>query len=117
MENIYPKVRWPNSSTRLFPRGFAMRFKARNKTLDLSKAVLMGVLNVTPDSFSDGGKFLHPDSAIQHAKQMVQEGASIIDIGGESSRPGAKEITAKEELRRVLPVVQGLKDADAVLSI
>jgi dihydropteroate synthase len=68
----------------------------------------MGVLNVTPDSFSDGGKFLDVDRAVEHAREMAQAGADIIDIGGESSRPGAALVSAEEELRRVLPVIEQL---------
>ncbi len=71
----------------------------------------MGVVNVTPDSFSDGGKFLEKSQAIDHASQLVEEGASILDIGGESTRPGAAEVTVEEELRRVVPVVQTLAEA------
>ncbi len=70
----------------------------------------MGVLNVTPDSFSDGGKFLDAEKAVERAIQMVEEGADIIDIGGESSRPGADPVSESEELRRVLPVITALKD-------
>lgn len=68
----------------------------------------MGVLNVTPDSFSDGGRFFKPDSAIKQALLMAEEGADIIDVGGESTRPGADEVSAEEESRRVLPVIEGL---------
>jgi dihydropteroate synthase len=75
----------------------------------------MGVLNVTPDSFSDGGKFLDVDRAVEHAREMAQAGADIIDIGGESTRPGAALVSAEEELRRVLPVAERL--ADLVVSI
>jgi dihydropteroate synthase len=70
----------------------------------------MGVLNVTPDSFSDGGKFLDVDRAVEHARKMAQAGADIIDIGGESTRPGAAPVSAEEELRRVLPVIERLAD-------
>ena len=66
----------------------------------------MGVLNVTPDSFSEGGKFLSPDRAFEHAEAMAAEGADLIDIGGESSRPGSEPITAEEEIRRVVPVIE-----------
>ncbi len=69
----------------------------------------MGILNVTPDSFSDGGRFLQPDPAIEHALRMAEQGADIIDIGGESSRPGANEVTINEELDRVMPVIEGLR--------
>jgi dihydropteroate synthase len=70
----------------------------------------MGVLNVTPDSFSDGGEFFDVDLAVEHARTMIREGADIIDVGGESSRPGAEPISVDEELRRVIPVIQRLKD-------
>src|SRR6059058_2422509 len=71
-------------------------------------ALLMGVLNVTPDSFSDGGQFLEPSDAVAHALRLVEEGADIIDIGGESTRPGAIPVSETEELRRVLPVIERL---------
>jgi dihydropteroate synthase len=66
----------------------------------------MGVLNVTPDSFSDGGRYLDPEVALTHAERMVEEGAGIIDVGGESTRPGAAPVTAEEETRRVVPVIE-----------
>lgn len=69
---------------------------------------IMGVLNVTPDSFSDAGRFLDPDAAIERGRQMIAEGADVIDVGGESTRPGADSVDAQEELRRVLPVVEAL---------
>jgi dihydropteroate synthase len=78
---------------------------------------LMGVINVTPDSFSDGGAFLEPDSAVTHGKRLVGEGADILDIGGESTRPGADPVSEDEELWRVVPVLEGLADAGAALSI
>ena len=71
----------------------------------------MGVVNVTPDSFSDGGRFIDSNAAIAHARRLREEGADIIDIGGESSRPGALPVSREEELRRVLPVVQALADS------
>lgn len=80
----------------------------RNFDLALESVMVMGVLNVTPDSFSDGGLWLEPDSAVRHGVAMVAEGAAIIDVGGESTRPGAAPITETEELRRVLPVVEAL---------
>lgn len=79
---------------------------ARDKTLDLSRPVVMGILNVTPDSFSDGGRFAALESACEHADQLVSEGAAIIDIGGESTRPGAAEVSLDEELNRVIPLVE-----------
>ena len=74
------------------------------------KPLIMGILNVTPDSFSDGGKFFSLDKAVKHAIQMEKEGADIIDIGGESTRPGARPISIKEEMNRVIPVVKKLID-------
>ncbi len=70
----------------------------------------MGVLNITPDSFSDGGKFLDPKAAIAHGRRLIEEGADILDIGGESSRPGARAVAEQEELDRVIPVLKALKD-------
>jgi dihydropteroate synthase len=72
---------------------------------------LLGVVNVTPDSFSDGGLFLDPEAAIAHGLSLVAEGADVVDVGGESTRPGAEPVSAEEELRRVLPVVEGLAEA------
>lgn len=81
----------------------------RNLKLDLtSHTHLMGILNVTPDSFSDGGFFLEPDRAVEHAIKMEQEGADIIDIGGESTRPGSLPVSEQEEMDRVLPVIENL---------
>ena len=92
---------------------------AHGRVLDLSGGtVIMGVLNTTPDSFSDGGCFLDPDRATDHARHMVETGAAIIDIGGESTRPGARAVSASEEMRRILPVVERLREqTDALLSI
>jgi dihydropteroate synthase len=69
---------------------------------------IMGVVNVTPDSFSDGGLYLDPEAAVAHGRELAEQGAEILDVGGESTRPGAEEVAADEELRRVLPVVEGL---------
>lgn len=82
--------------------------KCRNYELKFDKTVIMGVLNVTPDSFSDGGSFFDYEKAIGHARQMVKDGAQIIDVGGESTRPGSLPISEKEELRRVKPVIRAL---------
>lgn len=76
------------------------------RKLPLDRALIMGVLNVTPDSFSDGGLYLRTEDAVRRAEEMAQEGADIIDIGGESSRPGAEPVPLEEELRRVIPVVR-----------
>ncbi|RZF55644.1 dihydropteroate synthase [Acinetobacter halotolerans] len=86
-------------------------------TLDLSQPHIMGILNVTPDSFSDGGQYHHRDQAIKHALQMIEDGATIIDIGGESTRPNASPVAVEEEIRRVIPVVQELSKYDVIISI
>jgi len=92
--------------------------RCADKTLDLSVPLVMGVLNVTPDSFSDGGRFVSPQAALEQGLRMVEEGAAIIDVGGESTRPGAQPVPADEELRRVLPVIEQLRKATrAVISI
>jgi dihydropteroate synthase len=78
------------------------------KPLDLSRPQVMGILNVTPDSFSDGGVFFAPEAALEHARDMVAAGAAIIDVGGESTRPGAAPVALQEELRRVIPVIEAL---------
>jgi dihydropteroate synthase len=83
--------------------------------LDLNDIRIMGILNVTPDSFSDGGQFLDVVRAVSHALQMVEEGAYIIDVGGESSRPGADPVSEKEELSRVLPVIKGIREKSQIL--
>ncbi len=90
-----------------------------NHTLSLGKRTLiMGTLNVTPDSFSDGGRFLEPEKALEQAHYMADEGADLIDIGGESTRPGATPIPAEEELRRVIPVIKAIiKEINIPLSI
>ena len=78
------------------------------KHLDLSQPQVMGVLNVTPDSFSDGGRFVARDAALAHARQMFEEGAAVIDVGGESTRPGAAPVSEQEELDRVIPVIEAI---------
>jgi dihydropteroate synthase len=78
------------------------------KPLDLSRPQVMGILNITPDSFSDGGDFFVPEQAVAHALRMVEEGAAIIDVGGESTRPGAPPVSVEEELGRVIPIIEAL---------
>lgn len=85
--------------------------------LPLDRVVVMGVLNVTPDSFSDGGLWLDRDAAVAHARAMVAEGAAIVDVGGESTRPGAVPVELEEELRRVLPVVEAISSDNVIVSI
>ena len=85
------------------------KVSSRDKTLDLSQPHVMGILNVTPDSFSDGGQFTAIDSAITHAKDMIGAGATIIDIGGESTRPNAAAVSTEEEVQRVVPVVKAIR--------
>lgn len=86
--------------------------------LQLNRPLVMGILNITPDSFSDGGRFLETESALIHARQMLEDGADIIDIGGESTRPGAQQVTEDEEINRILPVVQALrKEFDVAISL
>ena len=82
-----------------------------------ARPAVMGVLNVTPDSFSDGGAFLAADAALAHARTMTAEGADLIDVGGQSTRPGAEPVSADEELRRVLPVLEALADGEVAVSI
>ncbi|OHX12881.1 dihydropteroate synthase [Chromobacterium sphagni] len=86
-------------------------------TLDLSRPLVMGILNVTPDSFSDGGRFNRVDDALLRAEAMLAEGADILDIGGESTRPGAAFVSPEEELQRVLPVLDKLRDIGAPISL
>jgi dihydropteroate synthase len=97
-----------------------MIWRVRQRTLTLEhQAQLMAVLNITPDSFSDGGAFFEPQEAVEHARHLVSEGAAIIDVGGESTRPGADPVPLEEELRRVIPVIRQLRREfpDLILSI
>lgn len=91
--------------------------KLKSGELELNSPLVMGVLNVTPDSFSDGGKYNHLDTALEQAKRMVAAGATFIDVGGESTRPGALPVTVEEELARVIPVVESLKSLNVIVSI
>lgn len=86
-----------------------MIFQYRNGRFDLARRTLIiGIVNVTPDSFSDGGKFLSKDAAVAHALELVEQGADVLDIGGESTRPGAASLSAEEEIARVVPVIESL---------
>jgi dihydropteroate synthase len=92
----------------------AMQLVLHRSVLDLAQPKVMGVLNVTPDSFSDGGQFAGLDAAVARAERMVEEGAAIVDVGGESTRPGASPVSADEEIRRVVPVIERLASRMAV---
>ncbi|WP_127025333.1 dihydropteroate synthase [Rheinheimera mangrovi] len=90
----------------------------RHRQLDISHPKVMGILNITPDSFSDGGRFIGKDAAIAQARAMLAAGAAILDIGGESTRPGAEEVSVQQELDRVLPVIEAIRsELDCVISI
>jgi len=96
----------------------ALQMRGRGCLLDLSRPCIMGVLNVTPDSFSDGGRFADPELALQQGLRMAQEGAGLLDIGGESTRPGSKAVPEQEELDRVIPVIEALRqETDLPISI
>ena len=82
---------------------------AEFKTVNTGRPLIMGILNVTPDSFSDGGDFFNSEAAVAHGLRMAAEGADIIDVGGESTRPGAQRIPAAEQIRRVVPVIESLR--------
>jgi dihydropteroate synthase len=87
-----------------------MLWQPQNRSLDLARSgLIMGILNVTPDSFSDGNLYLDPEMAMKHARQMVTDGADILDVGGESSRPGSDPVSLEEEIRRVIPIVQRIR--------
>jgi dihydropteroate synthase len=107
-----------NQLARTYPRTYHT-LACGGKTLDFSvKTGIMGILNVTPDSFSDGGRYLHPQAAVDRAYQMVEEGVDIIDIGGQSSRPGSYPVSEADEAGRVLPVVEAVaKSVSAIISV
>lgn len=118
-------MRRPDSGRRLFlvslnvfQKRFAMEMNFAGRVLDMSRCHVMGILNVTPDSFSDGGKFNSRDAALDRARQMVADGAAFIDVGGESTRPGAAPVSLQEELDRVCPVVEAIaSELDTVISV
>src|SRR3990172_4345415 len=100
----------PIFSSPPFERSANRVLDCAGKVLDLRYPQVMGILNITPDSFSDGGQFMSPGSAVQRANEMVRQGAAIIDIGGESTRPGAPQVSIEEELARVIPVIEALRN-------
>jgi len=98
----------------------ATSWRVKGRLLTMHRPLIMGILNVTPDSFSDGGQFFSPDAAIEHARRMRAEGADIIDVGGESTRPqGALPVDSAEELRRIIPMIEAIAESvpEVVLSI
>lgn len=95
-----------------------MQLISKGRSLSLERPHVMGILNVTPDSFSDGGRFKQLELALAHARQMTEEGATLIDIGGESTRPGAPDVSEQEELDRVIPVVERMvQELDVMISL
>jgi dihydropteroate synthase len=105
---VPPRLQLPRRRAPESPLGGVLR--CGGFLLPLDRPLLMGVVNVTPDSFSDGGQYFEPQAAIAHGRKLIEEGADILDIGGESSRPGARAVAEHEELARVLPVLKALKD-------
>jgi len=99
-------------------KNYSSPIKINSKILDFKKTYIMGILNVTPDSFYDGGRFFEKEKAVAHALKMVNEGVDIIDIGGESTRPGSDRISEEEEIKRVIPVIKEIrKNSDVIISI
>jgi len=97
---------------------YPTRLPCGNRVLDLAQTHVMGILNITPDSFSDGGRFNQRDLALRHAEAMVKAGATLIDIGGESTRPGARPVSPLEELERVAPLVEAVsRELDVIISV
>ncbi len=92
-------------------------YQLNGQSVSLHFPAVMGIVNLTPDSFSDGGQFLSPEDAVTHARQMVEQGAQIIDLGGESTRPGSEPVSEQDELTRVLPVIESLLKEDFVISL
>jgi dihydropteroate synthase len=92
-----------------------MKLVLKERSIDLKIPLIMGILNITPDSFSDGGRFLQTDEALDHAEKMVKAGADIIDIGGESTRPGSRAVSGREEIDRIIPVIERVKKEFGIL--
>jgi dihydropteroate synthase len=97
--------------------GEANTWRCGRFAFDLQRPLIMGIVNVTPDSFSDGGRFADAAAAVAHARRLIEDGADLLDIGGESTRPEAAEVAVEDELRRVLPVIEALSDVSVALSI
>jgi dihydropteroate synthase len=99
------------------PVELSATWSVAGKVLDLSRPLIMGIVNVTPDSFSDGGRYLSAPAALAHAERLIAEGADLLDIGGESTRPGAADVSETEELDRVLPLVEALRASGITISV
>jgi dihydropteroate synthase len=99
------------------PVELSATWSVAGKVLDLSRPLIMGIVNVTPDSFSDGGRYESAPAALAHAERLIAEGADLLDIGGESTRPGAADVSETEELDRVLPLVEALRDSGVTISV
>jgi len=95
----------------------AFSWAIAGRVLDLSRPLIMGIVNVTPDSFSDGGRYLSPSAALDHAHRLIDEGADLLDIGGESTRPGAADVSEAEEMERVLPLLDALRATAVPVSV
>jgi dihydropteroate synthase len=106
---LIPAEAAPGSIQPLGP--VAGHWRIRDRTIALDRPVVMGILNVTPDSFSDGGRFFGVEEAVRRAREMAAEGADLVDLGGESTRPGSAEVPAEEEAARVVPVIRALREA------
>lgn len=107
----------PGRGNPSFTRGPAVVFRCGRFRFALDRPLVMGIVNVTPDSFSDGGRYFNTRAAIEHALALKAAGADILDIGGESTRPGAQPVSLQEEADRVLPVIEGLRDVGVALSV
>ena len=108
----------PRLSGHFFMQHYQMKLHFTSLTIGLNQPCIMGILNLTPDSFSDGGLFKNKDSALKYVTKMINDGAQIIDVGGESTRPGATEVSADEECQRVIPVIQAIREiSDIPVSI
>src|SRR5258708_1085474 len=117
-----PVFHGPENAPRLPPSRVTynphMQWRCRQRTINLSRPAVMGILNVTPDSFSDGGRYAALDAAVERARQIVAEGAAIIDIGGQSTRPGALAVEPSVEIARVVPVIEAIAaGCDVAISI
>jgi len=106
-------------STNTFQSEFMTHLNCGGKILDLTEPVVMGILNITPDSFYDGGKFTNPEAIIKQAGKLLNEGAAILDIGAQSTRPGAKKVSADTEIKRLIPAIKAIREVypEAILSV